>query len=634
MQFSKLRLAGFKSFVEATEFEILPGLTGVVGPNGCGKSNLVEALRWVMGENSYKSMRASGMDDVIFAGGGSRPARHMAEVALTIDNSARTAPAAFNDTEMLEVTRRIEREQGSTYRINGREVRARDVQILFADASTGSRSPALVRQGQISEIISAKPQTRRRILEEAAGIVGLHTRRHEAELRLDGAGENLARIDDVLTQIVSQSEGLRRQARQAERYRELQAEIRQTQALQALIEWEEAQREEGAAAADFAAASTAVVEATRAQGEAARLQAVAAYALPALREAETGAGARLQKMVVARETLDGEERRAKGRLAEIERRIKELEADLARDIAVGEDADTTLAQLAAEAAELGLHESLATDAASLQAQATTAGTALIAAERRFAEAQVLRAEADARRRSLDERLREETGRLARFERDLSETMRSRTALAGSLDLGVELAQAEARHTQADEAAAAAEVAARAADLDLMQAREIEARARGPLSEADRSARRLETEMNTLVKLLEGGASATWRPVTASMRFAKGFEAALCAALGDDLEASDDPGAPAHWAGSTATDDAVLPPGATPLLEHVEAPPALRLRLAQIGLIARDDGAALPKCWHPTTCWSLGKVTSGDEMVLRRLPGHRARRPGALPNATA
>ena len=192
MKFTRLRVLGFKSFVEPTEFPIEPGLTGVVGPNGCGKSNLVEALRWVMGESSYKAMRASGMDDVIFSGSGNRPARNTAEVSLVVDNSDRTAPAALNDADVLEVTRRIEREAGSIYRINGRDVRARDVQLLFADASTGAHSPAMVGQGKIGELIAAKPADRRALLEEAAGISGLHNRRHEAELRLKGAEQNLA----------------------------------------------------------------------------------------------------------------------------------------------------------------------------------------------------------------------------------------------------------------------------------------------------------------------------------------------------------------------------------------------------------------------------------------------------------
>ena len=201
MKLTRLRLLGFKSFVEPTDFLIEPGLTGVVGPNGCGKSNLVEALRWVMGETSHKSMRAADMEDVIFAGTNVRPARNNAEVAMHIDNSSRKAPAQFNEHESLDVARRIEREKGSTYRINGREVRARDVQILFADASTGSRSPALVHQGRIGEIIQAKPEQRRRVLEEAAGISGLHARRHEAELRLRAAEQNLQRLEDVINQL-------------------------------------------------------------------------------------------------------------------------------------------------------------------------------------------------------------------------------------------------------------------------------------------------------------------------------------------------------------------------------------------------------------------------------------------------
>ena len=177
MKLTRLRLHGFKSFVEPTDFMIEPGLTGVVGPNGCGKSNLVEALRWAMGETSHKSLRAADMDAVIFAGSGNRPARNHAEVVMSIDNADRTAPAAMNDSQVLEISRRIEREAGSVYRINGRDVRARDVQILFADAATGARSPALVHQGKIGEIIQAKPEQRRRVLEDAAGVAGLHARR-------------------------------------------------------------------------------------------------------------------------------------------------------------------------------------------------------------------------------------------------------------------------------------------------------------------------------------------------------------------------------------------------------------------------------------------------------------------------
>ncbi|MCX7644850.1 MAG: AAA family ATPase, partial [Rhodobacteraceae bacterium] len=224
MRFTRLRLNGFKSFVDPTELAIAEGLTGIVGPNGCGKSNLLEALRWVMGENRPTAMRGEGMEDVIFAGAATRPARNFAEVVLTIDNSERLAPAGFNDADQIEIVRRITRDAGSAYKANHRDVRARDVQMLFADASTGAHSPALVRQGQIAELINARPKNRRRILEEAAGISGLYQRRHEAELKLSAAEANLARVDDVLEQLAQQLASLARQARQARRYREIGAE--------------------------------------------------------------------------------------------------------------------------------------------------------------------------------------------------------------------------------------------------------------------------------------------------------------------------------------------------------------------------------------------------------------------------
>ncbi|MCG8442357.1 MAG: AAA family ATPase, partial [Caulobacterales bacterium] len=225
MKFTSLRIAGFKSFVDPVELHIRPGLTGVVGPNGCGKSNLMEALRWVMGANSAKAMRAGGMDDVIFAGSDVRPARNHAEVVLVLDNSDRGAPTLFNDADELEVARRITRGGGSVYRVNGKETRARDVQLLFADASSGANSPALVRQGQISDLIAAKPSNRRKVLEDAAGVAGLHSRRREAELRLNAAETNIARLDDSLGGVERELEALRKQARQAKRYRRVSQDI-------------------------------------------------------------------------------------------------------------------------------------------------------------------------------------------------------------------------------------------------------------------------------------------------------------------------------------------------------------------------------------------------------------------------
>ncbi len=605
MHLSKLRLVGFKSFVEATEFLIEPGLTGVIGPNGCGKSNLVEALRWVMGENSYKSMRASGMDDVIFSGGGDRPARNMAEVGLVLDNAKRTAPAAFNNADTIEVTRRIEREEGSTYRINGRECRARDVQLLFADASTGARSPALVRQGQISEIIAAKPQARRRILEEAAGVAGLHTRRHEAELRLKGAEDNLARVDDVLIQVGSQADALRRQARQAQRYREAQAEIRRLQALAFLIDFEAALRDVAEARATLDADAARVVEATRQQGEAARHQAVAAQALPSLRGLETAASATLQRQIVARETLDGEERRAKSRLTEIERRLSEMTGDLARGRAALEDAAHVLARLDAEEAELASDASAGETELDLREALAEAELQRGEAEAELSEAQTRRAEAEARRTTLAERLREEGGRLARLDRDLAVGQAARETLVASLEEDDGLEASAGQMEMAAEALDRAEKAAGDAEASHSTARAAELAARLPLAEAERGAQRLETEVRTLTKLLDSVATSKWPAVADAVTVAKGYEAALGAALGDDLDASIEPGAPAHWATVPALGDSALPGSVEPLIERVDGPPALRRRLAQIGIVARGDGALL-----------RGQLRPGQRLVSR------------------
>ena len=426
MKLTKLRIAGFKTFVEPAEFLIEPGLTGIVGPNGCGKSNLVEALRWVMGESSSKSMRASGMDDVIFSGGGDRPARNMAEVVLFLDNSDRSAPASFNDGEIIEVSRRIERESGSTYRVNGREVRARDVQLLFADASTGARSPSMVRQGQIGEIIAAKPQERRRIIEEAAGIAGLHSRRHEAELRLKAAEDNLVRLDDILRQIDTQAESLKRQARQAARYRGLAGEIRRNEALLALISQGEAASVLQSAEAKLEADLRDVAERTRAQAEAARRQAIAAHELPELRGAEVKASSELQRLVVAHETLDGEERRAKSRAAELEHRIAQTASDIAREAALIEDAAGALARLEQEANELagsGVDEARIE---ALREKLADAEAALAITEKTLAETQDIRAAIEARRAALEAAIREEAARAARLEAEV-ETVRGNAA---------------------------------------------------------------------------------------------------------------------------------------------------------------------------------------------------------------
>jgi chromosome segregation protein len=348
MKLTRLRLIGFKSFVEPTDFEIEPGLTGVVGPNGCGKSNLVEAVRWVMGEASYKAMRAGEMDDVIFSGNTDRPARNHAEVSVSIDNGDRRAPATFNEFETLEVSRRIMREHGSTFRVNGKEVRARDVSMLFADASTGSRSPALVHQGRIGEIIQARPEARRRVLEEAAGIAGLHARRHEAELRLKAAEQNLARAEDVIGQLAAQMASLKTQARQAVRYRNISGQVRRTEALLFHLRWIAAGAEVTATEHAKDEAVRVVAARTSEQLRASTRQTEVSAVLPGFREAEAKAAAALQRLLIAHETLEREEARAKERIGELDRRIAQYASDLVRERALAADAQAALARLDAE----------------------------------------------------------------------------------------------------------------------------------------------------------------------------------------------------------------------------------------------------------------------------------------------
>ncbi|HEX2554027.1 MAG TPA: AAA family ATPase [Microvirga sp.] len=600
MKLTRLRIVGFKTFVEPTDFLIEPGLTGVVGPNGCGKSNLVEALRWVMGESSHKNMRATGMDDVIFSGSTSRPSRNSAEVMLTIENDERTAPAAFNDAELLEVSRKIEREEGSTYRVNGKEVRARDVQILFADAATGARSPALVRQGQISEIIAAKPQARRRILEDAAGIAGLHARRHEAELRLKAAEDNLLRVEDVLREIGTQVESLRKQGRQASRYKNLSAEIRRLEALTLAISYSEARDQAATAERQAADDLKAVADRTEEQTRSATAQGIAAHALPTLREAEAAAAAALQRLTHARSELEGEERRSRERLAELERHIADLDRDSARQAGLGSDAQGTIARLRDEEAEIaeGLEGS---DAALAEAgeRLAAAEAELAGAESALGGLQAQVSDLNARRAALERSLREESERAGRFRAERARVERDLAALLMPPGDGPSLEEMREALEVTETRVADAEDAATAARAALAAAREAETRSRQPLAEAERKAQRLDTEARTLAKLFATPASDLWPPALDQITVARGYETALGAALGEDLDASTNVSAPAHWADTgDGAGDPPLPEGAVPLAEVAQAPPALLRRLRQIGVVEKDEGRRLRGLLHP------------------------------------
>ncbi|HEY8440467.1 MAG TPA: AAA family ATPase [Xanthobacteraceae bacterium] len=598
MKLTRLRLLGFKSFVEPTDVLIEPGLTGVVGPNGCGKSNLVEALRWVMGETSHKSLRAADMDDVIFSGTNNRPGRNHAEVAVQIDNGTRDAPAQFNEHEVLDVSRRLEREAGSTYRINGREVRARDVHILFADASTGSRSPAMVHQGRIGEIIQARPDQRRRVLEEAAGISGLHARRHEAELRLRAAEQNLNRLEDVITQLAGQMDALKRQARQAVRYRNVSEQVRKSEAMLFHLRWSAATGELANAEHGKHAAMLAVAQRTGEQAEASRLQANVAAQLPELRQAEAAAAAALQRLLAARDALDNEENRARARLAELDRRLQQLTQDIERERLLASDADAAMARLAGEESALRQEaETNAAQAAGISGHLAGAETAVASAEARADKLTAELADLAARRRSLETALGEQDERLRRLFEEIAAVEAERQQLQAEefADLAALAKEADASARQLAEL----EAEVTRAEGQHKSARETTDAARAALLEAERRAQRLETEAKTLGQLLQVESNNIWPAVIDDLAVEKGCEAALAAALGDDLDAPIDPAAPMRWAGaSIGPDDPALPPGVECLADRVAAPRELARRMQQIGLVDREHAAHIAPMLKP------------------------------------
>ncbi|MEI5677675.1 MULTISPECIES: chromosome segregation SMC family protein [unclassified Mesorhizobium] len=594
MKFSRLRLLGFKSFVESGEFVIERGLTGVVGPNGCGKSNLVEALRWVMGESSYKNMRASGMDDVIFSGSGTRPARNTAEVTLFLDNADRSAPAAFNDADELQVSRRIEREAGSVYRINGKEARAKDVQLLFADQSTGARSPSMVGQGRIGELIQAKPQARRALLEEAAGISGLHTRRHEAELRLRAAEQNLERLDDVVGELESQIESLKRQARQAARFKNLSADIRKAEATLLHIRWTQAKTQEGESRSALATATSLVGERAAQQMNAAKEQAIGAHKLPELREAEAAAAAAFQRLSIARTQIEEEAGRIRTRQAELDRRLQQLDADIAREQQMVSDNADILARLAEEEEALNAENAgaaereMATRATFEEATAT-----LGLSENALSKLTATRADAAASRTQLERALRETAERRDRLARQLGDVDREVSEIAARIS---GLADPAEKKILAEEAQAAlddAEFAAATAEQAVADARAAENEARPPLQEARAELAGIETEARTLAKIINASSGDLFPAVLEQVSVERGFETALGAALGEDLDVPLDRAAPVHWGESEPMPgDPALPEGIRNLASVVRAPRQLARRLAQIGIVDAADGRRL------------------------------------------
>ncbi|MBL6428209.1 MAG: chromosome segregation protein SMC [Maritimibacter sp.] len=601
MQFTRLRLNGFKSFVDPTDLVIANGLTGVVGPNGCGKSNLLEALRWVMGENRAKAMRGDGMEDVIFAGTSSRGARNFAEVVLQIDNSERLAPSGFNETDMLEIVRRITRDAGSAYKVNTKDVRARDVQMLFADASTGAHSPALVRQGQISELINAKPKNRRRILEEAAGISGLYQRRHEAELKLKSTEQNLARVDDVIEQLATQLGQLARQAKQAQRYREIGSQLRTSEGLLLYRRWKEADE----ARAKAQEALTDMVRAAAAAEGAARSSAKARVEaedkLPPKREEEAIAAAVLQRLTVSRDQLTEQEEQAARRIETLTNRIEQLTRDMEREESLNKDAGETIERLEWERGELAKasegHEGRLEEAADAARDAKR-----VLGEREDALSQLTEdvARLAARHQSAHRLLDDSKKTLEKSEGEAERARAAVTSAKAALDAAkLAFSEADYAQTQATQMAEAAEAALVDADEARAAAQGREADARAERSEAEGEVNALRAEVMALAKVIERD-TAEGGQVLDLVRVKKGYEAALGAALSDDLRAPavDDPEASGWLTLPGYSDAQTLPEGVAALTNYVTVPEVLGRRMSQVGLVEAEDAARLQPLLRP------------------------------------
>ena len=606
MRFRRLKLSGFKSFVEPAELRIEPGLTGVVGPNGCGKSNLLEAIRWVMGEGSPKSLRGGGMEDVIFAGTATRPARDFAEVSLLVE---RASADADNDTEgESEVTRRIERGAGSAYRIDGRDVRQKDVALMFADAATGAHSPALVSQGRIGAVISAKPVERRMMLEEAAGISGLHARRKDAEQKLRATEHNLQRLDELLTEQEARAAALRRQARAAERYRALTDKIRLAEGKLIYARWAEADR----------AAQEAAEEARSCEGEVARLQQAMHVAQQLQEQAAAALAEKREEAIAVRDagrTLAHELATARAkrdtvvrRLAELERLAQALSAETAREVALKADAAKAIETLDQErraieerladaetiaariAAELTEAETISREAEAALA-AVLAREAAMRAERRVAEAALEAAQAQANRVAAEsERLGQQ---LAAIGDGTPEKLQIEQSKQATENAARQLADAEAALALAEQKRAEAAMARDEAESSL-------AAARAALSAA-------RAERDALVRALNHGGGAA----LSELKAAPGYERALAAALGEDIEAVLGQEGARRWQGSEPqAGDPPLAAGLERLLDHAEAPKALHRRLAQVGVTDDDVGQPL----------AVGQRLVTRDGVMRRWDG--------------
>ena len=592
ISFSRLRIAGFKSFAEPQTVEILPGLTGVVGPNGCGKSNVVEALRWAMGESSARSLRGGEMDDVIFAGTAGRPSRNLAEVVLTLEDAAGTAPPPFHEAPELQISRKIERGAGSAFRVNGREVRARDVQTLFADLASGARSSAMVSQGRVGTIVNARPDERRAVLEEAAGITGLHARRHEAELKLRAAEANSGRAEDLRAQLDSQLAALQRQARQANRWRTLATAVKDAEAELLALARARVDAARSAAAATLDAANTLARNASEASANAARQAAEDSAAVPPLRGREAEARTALERHRVLREQAAAAAARARDALAAAAARQAQVARDLRHAEQVAANGEAAAARLAAEDAALrDADAGSAERIAAAEAEAAAARDAVRDTEATANAATERAAQLAATSQALTQSLAAAEARARRLSGQLAQIKAERDRAAAATVDPARVAEAGAGATRAEHAATQARAAQDAAERARATAAELAQAARQRDGAASAALAKLSAETTALAEVLGVKDGERWPPMVDALSVPPGLEAALGAVLGEELGAAADPAAARHWRELPALPAGPLP--APKLAELVAGPPALRRALDAIGLVETDaEGDAM------------------------------------------
>lgn len=588
MIFRSLKMTGFKSFAENAEVEIDSGLTGIVGPNGCGKSNIVEGLRWVMGESNARQMRGTEMDDVIFSGTDKRPARNLAEITLSLDNSDRTAPTEFNGEDEIEITRKIERGKGSNFYVNSRPARAKDVQLLFADSATGARASGMVSQGRVGAIIGARATDRRALLEEAANIRGLHARRHEAELRLRGAETNLERLDDVIAGLVEQRDSLRKQARQASRYRSVADRIRKAEAQLLLARWVAAETALAESDDGLRTARSLAAERTETAAACATARAEMAAVLPALRETEVTRAAEYQRLAIGRDELDREEARVRDAIDRVVKQQAQMREDIAREESLRGDASGAMERLQAEIAELQAQiEDAAPQRETALATLATVREDANAADAALADAAGKVRAAASTRQALATRIADLQRRIATADTALAEISLDELDKA-SREAAAALAAAETDSGQTTKALAAAEVVLSenqtAADVAMAAQRE-----------ATTHTARLQAEIDALGYLLAGPDGSDDTPILDSLTVSGGMEKALTSYLADELTAPAGSGETAYWRGGASMEGLAPPAGSRPLADHIKGARELSAALAGVGIV---DSAAEAQVMQP------------------------------------